>query len=120
MKAGLKLWVENEGKAFGDGPWTLLSGVRRHGSLRRAAGDLGMSYSKAWRLIGLLEKRLGYPLLVRQVGGTAGGGSLLTAQAEDLLDRYGGFRAEATELVQSAFDRHFPAEAKVHEGGKTP
>jgi molybdate transport system regulatory protein len=108
VKVGLKVWVENEGKAFGDGPWALLDAVRREGSLRRAANGLGMSYSKAWRLIRVLEQRLGHPLLVRQVGGTEGGGSLLTQEAEDLLERYSRFRAEVRELVESSFTRHFP------------
>jgi len=43
MKVVYKIWFENEGKAFGDGPYLLLKGIEKTGSLHQAA--LGMEMS---------------------------------------------------------------------------
>jgi len=69
MRIGYKVWLDNKGKAFGDGPYELLKRVDKTHSLHRAAKEMGMAYSKAWRLIGAMEKRLGFLLIERKVGG---------------------------------------------------
>ena len=88
MSLEYKLWLDCRGRAFGDGPARLLDGVEVAGSLRKAAAELGMSYNKAWRILHAAEERLGFALLDRSVGGTLGGGSHLTAEAQDLMRRY--------------------------------
>ena len=88
MHLKYKIWLDYRGRAFGDGPARLLTGVERTGSLRKAALELGMSYNKAWRILHAAEERLGFPLLDRSVGGNLGGGSHLTPEARDLVARY--------------------------------
>lgn len=107
MKMGYKIWLDQNGKAFGNGPYELLKRVERAGSLRKAAGQMKMSYSKAWRLIQLLEGRLGFPLLNKKVGGIYGGGSLLTPEAKDLMDHYEKFQKEVRESLNQIFQKHF-------------
>lgn len=107
MKVGLKIWIDHDGKAFGDGPYELLRRVEQTRSLHQAAIQMKMSYSKAWRLIRTMEKRLGIPLLQRKVGGKFGGGSLLTLEAKDLMARYEPFRKEARKAIEKIFQRHF-------------
>jgi len=107
MHLEFKLSVYTDGKAFGVGPYELLSRVASTGSLRQAAAEMGMSYTKAWRLVRTLEGRLGFPLLERRVGGLAGGGSGLTPEAEDLVRRYGAFYSEATAALEALFVTHF-------------
>lgn len=103
-----KVWLEMQGqKVFGDGPCDILQRVERSGSLRQAAVEMNMSYSQAWRLVRSLEKGLGYNLLIKQAGGEGGGGSLLTAEARDLLQRYLSFRKSAGEALLLLFSRHF-------------
>jgi molybdate transport system regulatory protein len=102
-----KIWLDYRGRAFGDGPARLLDGVERAGSLRKAATELGMSYNKAWRILHAAEQRLGFALLDRSVGGSLGGGSHLTREAQDLLARYRAMAAEADEALQEVFERHF-------------
>jgi hypothetical protein len=58
VRVGYKVWLDNDGKAFGDGPYELLKRVDETHSLHRAAKEMGMAYSKAWRLIGAMEKML--------------------------------------------------------------
>jgi len=102
-----KIWLEKEGKAFGDGPWNLLSQVKRLGSLRRAASEIGMSYAQAWNLVKGLEGQLGFRLLQPQVGGKGGGGSHLTSQAQVWVDKYEAFRRECHTFIAESFFRHF-------------
>jgi len=104
-----KLWLEDEaaGKVFGDGPLAVLEAVERRGSLRRAAMEMGMSYNKAWHLVRKLETALGVRVLESHPGGEGGGGSEVTADARELMNRYRRFRAEAVRGIERAHRRHF-------------
>jgi molybdate transport system regulatory protein len=107
MKLVYKIWLDQGGKAFGDGPLQLLKRVEKTDSLHRAAKEMGMAYSKAWRLIRTLEQRLGYPLLEREVGGHSGGGSRITPQGKHLMDRYGQFRDEVQSCLEKIYHKYF-------------
>jgi len=107
MRLKHKVWLDFGGRAFGDGPGRLLDGVQAYGSLRKAAVELGMSYNKAWRILHAAEQRLGFALLDRSVGGSLGGGSQLTPQAKDLVERYRALRADADVALEEVFQRHF-------------
>jgi molybdate transport system regulatory protein len=113
MKATYKIWIDRKGKAFGDGPYELLRGVEKTGSLHKVADQMGMAYSKAWTLIRLLEQRLGFPLLERKVGGRSGGGSQITPQAKELMLCYGRFREEAKEAIEKIYQKHFVSFGKA-------
>ena len=78
-----KVWIEDEGGkvVFGLGRLRMLEAIGRHGSIQAAAKELKMSYRALWGRIKATEERLGAPLLVKSVGGAAGGGSQLTPLA---------------------------------------
>jgi len=105
-----KIWLEDRGKVFGDGPCELLEKVERLGSLRRAAAEMKMSYRQAWDLIKMIEENLGFPLMERQAGGSRGGGSILTEEGRALMLRYGEFRREAGKSLDLLFERYFGQE----------
>jgi molybdate transport system regulatory protein len=107
MRIGYKVWLDNNGKAFGDGPYALLRRVEKMGSLHQAAKRMDMSYSKAWRLIWTLEKRLGFSLLERKVGGHSGGGSLVTPKARLLMNHYNRFRRDVEIGLEKTYRKHF-------------
>ena len=73
-----------EEKFFGPGVARLLSLVEQKGSLRMAALDMGMAYSKAWRIIKETEAALDIQLLNRD----GAHGSTLTPEGNTLLDTY--------------------------------
>lgn len=102
-----KIWLDKGGKAFGSGPMELLLRTQETGSLRQAAREMGMSYTKAWNLVNLLERRLGFPLLVSTAGGPQGGGSFLTDQARDLIKRYRAMTTEIQASVDQIFAKYF-------------
>ena len=59
----------------------LVDAVRRSGSLRRAAGDMGVSYRYAWGLLGEAAAAFGAPLVAMQ----RGRGAQLTHLGEKIL-----------------------------------
>lgn len=89
MQVEMKIWfVENDKKIFGEGPYRLLTYVQQFGSLRKAAAEMEMSYSKAWSLIKHIEKELDIQLLDKSIGGHEGGGSKITEEALALMGKY--------------------------------
>jgi molybdate transport system regulatory protein len=107
VKIGFKVWLDNNGKAFGDGPYELLKRVEGTKSLHQAANQMGMSYSKAWRLIQTLEERLGFALLKKKTGGLFGGGSQVTPKGKVLMNHYDGFRKDAEKGLEKIYRKHF-------------
>ncbi len=107
MRLAYRLWLDSDGRAFGEGPAVLLDLVRTEGSLSRAAARIGMSYNKAWRTLHAAEGRLGFPLLERHIGGERGGGSKLSPQGEELLRRYRALLADVDRDLEKLFRKHF-------------
>jgi molybdate transport system regulatory protein len=119
MKVAYKIWIDHNGKVFGDGPNEILKGVEKTGSLHQVAEQMGMSYSKAWKLIRNIEQKLGFPLLDRRVGGQSGGGSQITPQAKELMLCYARFRRETKGTIERIFQKQFASFAKSPERKRT-
>lgn len=109
MKICCHMWIDNDGKAFGQGPYCILREVSKSGSLNQAAKEMNISYNKAWKTIHMVEERLDMKLLESSSGGKTGGGSLLTPEAMDLLGKYELFQQEAKAAVQDIFKKYFPS-----------
>jgi len=75
-----------------------------------------MSYSKAWKLIQTMEKRLGFSLLDKKIGGVSGGGSQVTPRAKDLIGRYERFEMDAMKAIEKAFQKHFGSHPRKRGG----
>ena len=116
MKVAFKIWFDNNGKAFGEGPCELLRRVEKTNSLHQAAHQMGMSYSKAWKLIQMMEKRLGFTLLDKKVGGLSGGGSRVTPRAKDFIERYERFEMEAIKAIEKAYKKNFGSRTRKRGG----
>ena len=96
-------------KCFGSGIAQLLRGVEVHHSLRAAAMDMGMAYSKAWTIMRNCEAQLGFPLLHSTTGGKHGGGATLTPEAARLLDTYERYCRRLKEEADRLFREEFEA-----------
>ena len=94
---------ENGDKFFGEGPYQLLLGVERTGSLRCAAMEMGMAYSKAMKLVRHAEAALGFPLTQRTVGGSS-----LTPQGKEWMSRYGDYRDACAQANARLYLEFFP------------
>lgn len=118
MKVAYKVWLDNDGKAFGEGPYKLLKGVEEKGSLHQAAMDMHMSYRKAWLTLGSIEKKLGFPLITRQVGGVSGGGSQITDAGREFMKQYESFRADVKESLEAIYNKYFDRKANAPKSKK--
>lgn len=94
-------------KCFGPGIAQLLEEIRQEMSLRKAACAMGMAYSKAWMILKKSEKALGFSLVTSASGGKNGGGTVLTAQAEQLLSNYREYVRRVEEFAGEAFREMF-------------
>jgi len=112
MRVCSKIWLDNDGKAFGEGPYQLVKRVEKTNSLHEAAHQLNMSYSKAWKLVQQIEKRLGFAFLDRKVGGLSGGGSYVTNEGKEFLKRYERFESDAKKIIEKTYQKHFGSLSK--------
>jgi molybdate transport system regulatory protein len=107
MRVLYRVWLDSNGKAFGEGPYRLLKGVEKLGSLHQAAMEMKMSYRKAWLTVNACEERLGFTLIDRQTGGTSGGGSRLTVKAKNFMKRYERFHKDVRDGIEKTYKKHF-------------
>lgn len=105
MRPDLRAYLlDDDGRrVFGPGPVDLLERVGELGSLRAAAIEMGMAYTKATRIVRDAERAFGFPLTERTVGGSGGGGSSLTPAARDLIVRYRAFERSSEQALVSAY-----------------
>lgn len=109
MKAVTRItFLDDRGeKFFGEGPCRLLKAVEQTGSLRSAAAQMGMAYSKALRILRNAEAALGFALTVRTTGGSNGGGSRLTPEGKEWLQRYEAYRDACIQANAKLYPEFF-------------
>ena len=107
QKYHIKVRLYNEEIAFGKGIAQILSLVEQHGSLSAAYKEMGMSSSKAWKILHRAEADLGFPLLKSISGGAHGGGTVLTQEGKMLLEKYKEFDKQVQSFAQAAFIKIF-------------
>jgi len=93
--------LDRAGVRFAERDVELLRAVREHGSLNRAANELGRSYSRSQQRVVELEAAFG-ELVERQRGGAGGGGSSLTETAEGLLAEFDRLETEFAGVADVA------------------
>ena len=105
MKPALRVMLCDDAgeRFFGEGPCRLLHLIEETGSLRSAAAQMGLSYSKALRLVQHAEKELGFALTCKTIGGRGGGGSTLTAEARQFLERYEAYRDACVQTSRELY-----------------
>ena len=110
MKSVTKIiFTDDNGiKFFGEGPYRLLCCIEKTGSLRAAAVEMEMAYSKASRLLKQAEANLGFSLTTRSAGGKDGGGSVLTPEGKRWLRQYDSYRNACIKANLELYRQYFP------------
>lgn len=99
--------IAREKSFFDTNAQYLLRLIDEMGTLREACLRMGISYSKGWKLISLMEEQLGFAVIERRQGGKAGGYSSLTPAGRDFLQRYTSFCEEVWEASEDLFHKYF-------------
>lgn len=104
MLPRLNVWIEVGGEvALSAWRVELLEAVAETGSITSAAERMNIGYRQAWAKLHECEERLGVQLVETTVGGSGGGGALLTPAGRDYVDKYRRFYAGLEELVHQRF-----------------
>ena len=81
------------GEHIGHGKIRLLELIAEHGSISRAAREMGMSYRRAWLLVDAVNSMFKEPVLETQHGGAGGGHARLTSFGHALVGHYRAIEA---------------------------
>jgi molybdate transport repressor ModE-like protein len=109
MQIRFKVWLESEGiPLLSMGKYLLLKEVKKTGSIKVAAQNLGIPYKKAHSQLKLLEERLGFKILQRE----RGKGTVLTEEGKKLLDLYGEILEEFQQLAKK-LEEKLPKKGRV-------
>lgn len=103
MRLSIKLTIENEKVFFGPGTYTLLKFIDQKGSLLTAAESMGLSYSKARKMIKNYKDQTGYDAIITHVGGLGGGRAEVTEHAKDFMRKYDILLERTEEFTQRNF-----------------
>lgn len=96
--------VFGEDEMIGPGKAELLERIDRCGSIAAAGREMGMSYKRAWELVGTLNAMFREPLVESTRGGPKGGGAVLTQAGREVLGLYRAFEQEAAEAGAARLD----------------
>ncbi len=105
MEVKLKIYfTDNTGTQFmGIGVFWLLCGIRKHGSIRKAASEMQLSYVKAHSMLNKLENHLGIKVLERKRGGDNREGTVLTPEGLDLIELYDEYQKKVKSYAEREF-----------------
>ncbi len=106
MDVKLKIYfVDNAGSQFmGIGVYWLLLGIKKYGSIRKAAEEMHLSYVKALTMLNNLEKTLNKKILDRKRGGDSREGTRLTSSGEKLLELYQSYQDKVKTYAHKEFE----------------
>lgn len=107
----LILEMEGQKRFSGNDLFLILENIMQYGSISKAASQAEVSYRYAWGLLQVAESTLGIVLLDKQVGGYAGGGTILTPGGKKLLQEYKDFK----EKAQKELDEFLQKTGQVQE-----
>jgi molybdate transport system regulatory protein len=91
------------GRALGPGKIRLLEAIDKTGSISQAGRTLGMSYRRAWLLVDDMNSCFRDSVIEAQPGGAHGGGAVLTAFGQKLVERYRAIETEALAATRKHF-----------------
>jgi molybdate transport system regulatory protein len=92
--------IKKDGICFLDPVKTeLLKEIRQCGSLSGAAKKMKVSYQYAWTMITEMNMSSPEPLVIKQRGGTNGGGAEITVYGEKILQEYAMIQAQVKKMV---------------------
>ena len=112
LRLRVKVWLERGDEVvISEYRAQLLEAVAEHGSVAAAAEALRLPVRTAWKKLREMEAAASIPLLDSGSGGSAGGGSELTAAAHAMLDAFRQIAGPAAEAAERGFAderRRFP------------
>ncbi|MEG1549540.1 MAG: NTP transferase domain-containing protein [Ruthenibacterium sp.] len=107
LHVAVRLRLVKERPFFGPGAAQLLSLIAETKSVSVACQQMGISYSKGWKILSTMEEQTGRVLTVRQQGGKNGGTAYLTQDGAELLSTFRLFEERCNVYIKREFDALF-------------
>ncbi len=105
LRPRIRIVGEDGTIVLGPGKADLLDAISRTGSIRAAAGELGMSYMRAWTLVRTMNEAFRAPLVEKVRGGSEQGGAQLTASGEKVLRLYRKMEEKAARAAEAVWEK---------------
>ncbi len=102
-----RLKIGNEHAFFSVGPMELLQNIEKYASINQATKAMGMSYTKAIRIIRIMEKELGFAVVVSEKGGSTHGNTKLTEKGKQVLTAFEEIYEEVSCHAQRLLEDKF-------------
>ena len=112
MTAVCSLRMKNNSIFFGPGTRELLERIEETSSLRQATEGMGLSYTKALRMLRDMREELGFEVVHSEKGGNARGKTVLTEQGRQVLQHYAKMEEMVSAYAQKLMDEAFPPQAE--------
>jgi molybdate transport system regulatory protein len=100
IKTAIRLMHQHQ-IAMGPGKADLLEAILKHGSISAAAKSMEMSYKRAWDLVTVMNATFTAPLVMTAVGGSHGGGTILSETGQEVLRQYRALQQKAEAYVDT-------------------
>ncbi|MDR2602400.1 MAG: LysR family transcriptional regulator [Spirochaetaceae bacterium] len=108
FKPAVKTFLLSNGESgasfFGPGMMRLLDEIDKTKNVRKSCENMGMSYSKGWKLLRAVEECAGFPVTERRQGGKGGGEARLTSKGKDFLEKYRDFSKKCEKEASRVFN----------------
>jgi molybdate transport system regulatory protein len=85
----------------------LLEKIETYSSIKKATAAMGMSYTKALRIIRNAEGELGFPLVISEKGGNDRGATRLTEKGRRVLAAFKEIYTEVSAHAEKLFAEKF-------------
>ena len=107
MRVITRLKIAGDKFFFSVGPMELFEKIEAYSSIKKASGAMGMSYTKALRIIRTAEDELGFPLVVSEKGGNIRGQTRLTEKGKKVLTAFQEIYNEVSAYAEKLFAEKF-------------
>lgn len=98
LQAQFRLRITADGDiAIGPGKIALLEAILAAGSISAGAKLLNMSYRRAWQLVDAMNTMMAQPVVETAVGGSSGGGTVVTETGHRVIALYRRIEAQAQQ-----------------------
>ena len=85
----------------------LFEKIETYSSIKKATEAMGMSYTKALRIIRVMEEELGFPLVISEKGGNSRGATNLTEKGKRVLVIYKKIYADVSKYAEKLVAKEF-------------
>ena len=92
---------------FSVGPMELFEKIEQFSSIKKATEAMGMSYTKALRIIRVAEDELGFKLVVSEKGGNTRGQTRLTDKGKQVLAAFQEIHSKVSAYAEKLMEDKF-------------